>query len=351
MFGNSLSIWRPRRGAAPATPTVTLITPAAGVWDFGAQTASVLATGFPGALVSSELLDGSTVLASSSSFSAGVATVPYTVPSNNAGVKSLAVRVTDSLGTVRTTDAVTVTFGQGVAEVNATSPLALYWGKNGTIDPANGKAGDQISAWLDLTGQGRHATQPDTAFQPTLTVDGSDDAILFDPADTGGNFLILPASILTALSSGTAATWIIAARRASAGTSQTLFSLDGSELQGYISLGNNHALEVGSNATYGYYAVGANVTSHLWYYAINCAATGNANRAKVDEDTTAKTLTFFGNIPAGLTAFAAGRIGMNTAGTQRWRGPIMAVVPYARELNPIEKAAAIAGLDKLLAFR
>lgn len=341
-----------RKAKSTGTPAVTITSPSAsGVLDFGARTVTASVSGFPGTLTLAELLDGSTVIASTSSFGSGTVSISYTVPANNAGPKSISVRVTDSLSTVVTSDAINVTFGQAIADLNAIGFTALYWGRNGLEDTGNSKSGVQFSRWNDLTGNGNHATQSTTALQPTATTDSSDEALYFDPLDTGGNSLDLPSAVLTALSGASNATIIFAARRTSPGTAIGAINFDVVDLAASIGPTNNFAVDLGGTSKTGYYAHGTNTNAHLWFIAFAGGGSTNADRLKIDEDTVSQTLSFVGTISTTVPTLSAGRIGLKTDATARWRGYIYAVAIVAKALSASEKTSAIAAFDSLLAFR
>jgi hypothetical protein len=95
------------------------------------------------------------------------------------------------------------------------SPVALYLPgtENYVVDAGNAEAGDQVSSWLDSSGNGYHATQATADDQPTIGVTAGGDYYLgFNAADGTLGDLLSCTAMAPALANKTGMTMVVAFR-------------------------------------------------------------------------------------------------------------------------------------------
>lgn len=337
-------------------PSVAITSPAAAtVFVTGvAQTISGTASDSDGTVASVKVyVDG--ILRGTAT---GTTTWSYslTTDDTDAGGSSQARTVTaiatDNAGATTTSAGLSITCKTAVQNaidsIKAFSPAVFYY--NGfTIDGANAEAGDQISQWTDLSGNGRHATQSTQDDQPTIATVGPEYRLTFDAADgSNGDALTAP---IAPYSNASALTTFVAMRRKNRTAQHDIWCSAAAHWRGWFSTTGSDAIRLFASTTA--YAVLTAVwlnTDHVMCVRFDGGQVDNATRLRGWVDNVEQTMTYTGTIPSSIASITSFQLGRNGATSTPASVDYYLYLVFASALSDADRNAVDGHLKTLLSW-
>lgn len=207
-------------------------------------------------------------------------------------------------------------------------------------------AADSAIPWVDLSGNGKSATQTTADDQATLAQDGTTGDWYWDfDNDDGTNGDAFVSTANTFLSGAAAATLAVLAR-SSETANQYLFSCSGQNFAlMFISTGvvrvHVGATTYGEGSTYG------TGEDHLWTAVYSGAGADNAGKVQLYKDGVAVELTFTGTIPTTIPSSTGAAIGRRTAATYNaLDGRIYTLAAFPRALSTSNLATMTSAIKR-----
>lgn len=218
------------------------------------------------------------------------------------------------------------------ASINALSPAIFTYADADT----------DIASWDDLSGNGRHITQPTPANQPALTTVGSDYALSFSGSPKN---MLVPSDWV----SGATALTVFACARKTANVTARLMSFNNYNFSMHWASGTAFTVTVGSSTDSLVISGYSDSDPHIFEVAFDGSGATHGDRLQVSIDGGVKVGAQNGTIPTAIPACTVGFLSSYST-LQYMTGEQFLVLGFTRVLSASEKTTVYDALRVLLNF-